>query len=153
MLALTTPTHPAGKYIFSIRTRMVRPTDRHTIHHHVQRRILEPAGYHRGKEKGKVAKIDQNVGSVLYPKGPKGYISEGASYEDFVDVFSKRVWKNPDEAAIESAFRIVFSNHQTKYGKEIIPDEKQTKLLQKAESLPVQWTFQATNPFVINVWS
>ena len=62
----------------------------------------------KGKSKRKVAKIDQNVGGVLYPKGPTGYHYDGATYEYFVNVFSKSMCKNPEEAAVESALRIVF---------------------------------------------
>jgi hypothetical protein len=105
------------------------------------------------RKKPKVAKIDQkNVKGVLYPKGPNGRHSEGASYEDFVDNFSQSMWKNPDKASIESALRIVFLNHQTKYGKIIIPDEKLSKFLQKAESLPVQWNdSDEREPFVNDI--
>lgn len=94
----------------------------------------------RAREERLKKREETTVKGVLYPKVPKTYHSEGASYNDFVDIFCKNMWKNPDEDCIKSALKVVFLNHQTKYGKDIIPDEQLTKLLQKAESLPVQWT-------------
>ncbi len=62
-----------------------------------------------------------------------------ATFQDFVDMFCKTMWTNPNGHEIEVALKVLFRGHQAKYSKQIVPDSQLERLLCRAESLPPDW--------------
>jgi hypothetical protein len=53
-----------------------------------------------------------------------------ALYQDFEDKFCQIMWDNPCEAEIVASLKILFAEHQAKYGKVIVPDDQLVQLLE-----------------------
>jgi hypothetical protein len=80
---------------------------------------------------------------VAYPRGGMKPVyldhASAACFDDFVSVFCKTMWHDPNIQAIEDALKVAFKQRQSRYGKIIIPDNLLKDLLETAKALPKKW--------------